>query len=223
MIGNVSPLCVYTKESPFNSGKRPQEKIDRITPHCTAGITTIEALGEWFTRDSVQASANYGIGEDGKIGMFVDESKTAWTSSNQDNDKRAITIECSSSNIHPYTMSSAVYGSLYNLCVDICRRYGKTRLLWISSKDKALAYNPGPNEMILTVHRWFALKACPGDWLYTRLGALADSVTCALQEHNKTIYRVQIGAFYDKSNAQTMLDKLRAAGFDGFITSAKEG
>ena len=31
--------------------------------------------------------------------------------------------------------------------------------------------------MVITVHRWFANKSCPGDWLYSRLGDLAKKVT----------------------------------------------
>ena len=40
---------------------------------------------------------------------------------------------------------------------------------------------------------------------------------------NKTnkIYRVQVGAFEDKSNADNMLAKLKAAGFDGFIVEGE--
>ena len=34
--------------------------------------------------------------------------------------------------------------------------------------------------MVITVHRWFANKSCPGNWLYARLGNLASSVTAAL-------------------------------------------
>ena len=35
--------------------------------------------------------------------------------------------------------------------------------------------------MILTVHRWFANKSCPGNWMYARMGDLAEKVTKALQ------------------------------------------
>ena len=74
-------------------------------------------------------------------------------------------------------MQDAVYQSLIKLCVDICRRNGKTKLLWLGDKEKTLGYTPKPDEMVLTVHRWFANKSCPGDWLYSRLGDLAEKVT----------------------------------------------
>jgi N-acetylmuramoyl-L-alanine amidase CwlA len=77
-------------------------------------------------------------------------------------------------------MNSSVYATLITLCVDICKRNGKTKLIWLGDKDKTLAYTPKSGEMVLTVHRWFANKACPGDWLYNRLGDLAEKVTAQL-------------------------------------------
>lgn len=57
---------------------------------------------------------------------------------------------------------------------------GKKKLLWLGDKNKTLNYAPAADEMILTVHRWFANKSCPGNWLYARLGDLAARVTAAL-------------------------------------------
>ena len=73
-----------------------------------------------------------------------------------------------------------VYQRLIELCTDICKRNGKTKLLWLGDKDKTLGYTPAPDEMVLTVHRWFANKSCPGDWMYARMGDLAKKVTAAL-------------------------------------------
>ena len=81
-------------------------------------------------------------------------------------------------------LNNAVYSKLIELCADICRRNGKSKLLWLDSKEKALNYTPKADEMVLTVHRWFANKACPGDWLYNRLGDLAARVTNMLN-HKK--------------------------------------
>lgn len=171
-----SKLISYTVLSPNHSGTRTHS-IDRITPHCVVGQFDAKAIGNCFTSASRQASCNYGIGKDGKIVLVVDESKRSWCSSSSVNDQRAVTIECASDTKTPYTMTDAVYQSLINLCVDICQRNGKTKLLWLGDKAKTLAYSPNKNEMVLTVHRWFANKACPGDWLYNRLGDLADQVT----------------------------------------------
>lgn len=174
-----SPLVVYTKISPNQSGTRTHA-IDRITPHCVVGQCTAESLGALFVDPNRQASSNYGIDKDGRVGMYCEESDRSWCTSNRDNDQRAITIECASDTKHPYAMYDAVYDSLLELCTDICHRNGKTKLLWFGDKAKTLAYEPAADEMVITVHRWFANKACPGDWLYSRLNDLASKVTAAL-------------------------------------------
>lgn len=174
-----STMVVYTKLSPNHSGKRTMN-IDRISPHCVVGQCTAEGLGDWFARSSTQASSNYGIDKDGRVGMYVEEKNRSWCTSSNANDQRAITIECASDTKEPYTMYDVVYQTLIKLCVDICRRYGKKKLLWLGGKDKTLAYTPASDEMIITVHRWFANKSCPGEWLYSRLGDLASKVTAAL-------------------------------------------
>ena len=142
---------------------------------------TAEALGNWFAQTSAKASSNYGIGKDGKIGLYVEESNRSWCTSSSANDNRAVTIECASDTTDPYRMNDEVYQSLIKLCADICQRNGKNKLIWIPDKTKALAYEPKDNEMLITVHRWFANKSCPGEWLYSRLGDLANKVNTILQ------------------------------------------
>lgn len=226
-MGN-SPLVVYTRLSPNHSGQRTHS-IDRITPHCVVGQLSAETICECFVSPTVQASCNYGIGADGRVSLCVEEKNRSWCSSSNSNDQRAVTIECASDKNAPYAFKDAVYASLVNLCVDICQRNGKDKLLWLGDKDKTLAYAPKPGEMVLTVHRWFANKACPGDWLYNRLGKLAAEVTKRLTggstntgkvdvpSDGKTLYRVQTGAFSKRSNADAWAAKLNAAGYDTCI------
>lgn len=174
-----SPLVVYTKLSPNHSGQRTHS-IDRITPHCVVGQLSAESICGCFTSPTRQASCNYGIGTDGRVSLCVEEKNRSWCSSSNSNDQRAVTIECASDMNEPYAMNSAVYNSLVKLCIDICKRNGKKKLLWLGDKNKTLNYAPAADEMILTVHRWFANKSCPGNWLYARLGDLAARVTAAL-------------------------------------------
>lgn len=195
MLITNSPLASYTILSPNNSGAR-KYPITRITPHCVVGQATAKTICEIFKPRTRKASCNYAIGFNGDIALCVPEGKRSWCSSSADNDHRAITIECASDTLPPYTMTSAVWDSLVALCVDVCKRNGKDRLLWLGSKEKALSYNPKGNEMVLTVHRWFAAKSCPGDWLYNRLELLADKVTEALTmppaEKAETKYRTYV-------------------------------
>lgn len=154
--------------------------------------------------------------------MYVEEKNRSWCSSSNANDQRAITIECASDTTDPYAMNSKVYDALIKLCVDICKRNGKKKLIWLGDKDKTLNYNPKSDEMVITVHRWFANKSCPGNWLYARLGDLAAKVTAQLAGTTTTpetptasLYRVrktwsdsktQKGAFKVLSNAKKCAD-----------------
>ena len=175
-----SSMVVYKKLSPNHSGQRTHS-IDRITPHCVVGQCTAEGLGEWFEKQSTQASSNYGIDRDGRVALYVEEKNRSWCTSSNANDQRAITIECASDTTEPYAFRDVVYQTLIKLCIDICKRNGKSKLIWFGDKEKTLNYSPKSGEMILTVHRWFANKSCPGNWMYARMGDLAEKVTKALQ------------------------------------------
>ena len=165
-----SSLVSYTKLSPNHSGQRTHS-IDRITPHCVVGQLSCESICGCFTSPSRQASCNYGIGKDGCISLCVEEKNRSWCSSSNANDQRAVTIECASDMSEPYAMNSAVYDSLVKLCIDICKRNGKKKLLWLGDKTKMLNYAPKNDEMVLTVHRWFANKSC------LATGSMQDLVT----------------------------------------------
>ena len=171
-----SSLIDITMLSPNNSGKR-KYALTRITPHCTAVNISAYRIGEIFQNKQRNASCNYGIGNDCRVVLCVPESMRSWCSSSYDNDNRAITIECASLNTHPYEFMPGVYNKLVELCVDICRRNKKKRLLWISDKKTALKYKVKDDELLLTVHRWFASKACPGEWMMLRMTNLANEVT----------------------------------------------
>ena len=218
-----SSLISYTNLSPNHSGQRTHS-IDRITPHCVVGQLTAESICGCFTSPSREASCNYGIGKDGKIALCVEEKNRSWCSSSSANDQRAVTIECASDLNAPYAMTTAVYNSLVKLCTDICKRNGKKKLIWLGDKNKTLNYSPKSDEMVLTVHRWFANKSCPGDWLYERLGDLAAKVTAQLggttADSSETLYRVQTGAFSKKSNADALEEKLKARGFDTYMVQS---
>lgn len=177
-----SPLVSYTKISPNKSSPRNHE-IDTISIHCVVGQCSVETLGEVFAPTSRQASSNYGVGVDGRIGMYVEEKDRSWCTSSSSNDNRAITIEVASDTTHPYAVNAAAYEGLIKLLVDICQRNpGIKRLKW--QGDKSLIGQVDKQNM--TVHRWFANKACPGDYLYNRHGEIATEVNRRLDELNRT-------------------------------------
>ena len=173
-----SPLVDCVKMSPNHSGKRTH-RIDHITPHCVVGQCSAERIGDCFPAGR-EASCNYGIGYDGRVCLIVDEANRSWCTSSNANDQRAITIECASDSTHPYAFKDACYKKLVKLCIDICQRNGIKKMLWINNKEKALNYEPKAGEGIFTVHRWYANKSCPGDWMYNRMGQLCDEVNAGL-------------------------------------------
>ena len=172
-----SPLVSYTKISPNKTSPR-NHKIDTITIHCVVGQCSLETLGNIFSSPSTQASCNYGISYDGKVGMYVEEKDRSWCSSNRENDNRAITIEVASDTTHPYAVKKAAYDKLIDLLVDICKRNGIPKLLW--KADKNLIGQIDKQNM--TVHRWFEYKDCPGEYLYSRHGEIARLVNQRLSK-----------------------------------------
>lgn len=268
-----SSLVSYTKLSP-NCDHPRNHAIDKITIHHMAGDLSVETCGNLFANSSYEASSNYGIGSDGRVGLYVDEGDRAWASASPSNDNRAVNIEvanCATGGDWP--VSNAAYSKLIDLCVDICQRNG----------IKALNYT-GDADGNLTEHRMFVATACPGPYLHERMGRIAAEVNSRLsaqpaksvdevarevirgewgngsdrrqrleaagydydtvQNHVNAIltgdapeqpapaepvepapeqpatdklYRVQVGAFAVRENAEKMLQRLKDAGFEGYI------
>lgn len=212
-----SSLVNYVALSPNHSGAR-NHKIDTISIHCMAGNLTVEQCGRIFANPNTEASSNYGVDSDGRIGMYVEEKNRSWCTSSAANDNRAITIEVANTvGYEPYPISDAAYKSLINLLVDICKRNGIPKLLW--KADKSLIGKV--SEQNMTVHRWFANKSCPGTWLYQHHGQIADDVNKRLEEDEeverwKTIKDVPAG--YYREQAQRLMNEgvLKGKG-DGVI------
>lgn len=222
-----SPLVSYTKISPNKSSPR-NHKIDTVTIHCVVGQCSVETLGNVFAPTSRQASSNYGIGYDGRIGMYVEEKDRSWCSSNAANDNRAITIEVASDTKEPYAVNAKAYAALIDLLVDICKRNGIKELVWSTNKADRVNHKNGCN---MTVHRDYANKSCPGTYLYERHAQIASEVNKRLGSTNikpepekpsGSLYRVQTGAFKVKANADAMLAKVKAKGFSAYVTKVGE-
>lgn len=192
-----SPLCSIIKSSPNYSVRRG--KIEIITIHCYVGQVTAERGLNGFMSPDRNASCNYVIGKDGDIGGCVDEAYRAWTTggtktvngkkvpirvngiSGSDQDHSAVTIEVASDTTHPYAITDKAYRALIDLCIDICKRNGIKELRWCGDKNLVGRWD----LQNLTVHRWFANKACPGDYIYSRLRQLAKEVNAGLNASNK--------------------------------------
>lgn len=183
-----SALVTYTRLSPNHSGRRTHA-IDTITPHYVAGYASVETLGEIFASPSRRASSNYGIGYDGRIALYVDECNRSWCSSSAANDQRAITIECANymdnTDDHMYgQLPDATWNSLVELCVDICKRNNKTRLVYRGQADYSGLTD---TDMLLTKHCWFADTDCPGPWFTSQFDRLAREVSNLLSGASQVI------------------------------------
>lgn len=217
-----SSLVTY-KNITSNKTSPRNHAIDTITIHCIVGQWTAKQGCDYFANTNRQCSANYVVGKDGSIGLSVDEKDRSWCSSNATNDHRAITIEVASDTSHPYAVTDKAYNALIELVADICKRNGIKKLVWSTNKTDRVNHKNGCN---MTVHRDFANKACPGNYLYNRHGDIAAKVNAKLGSATTSapststgttaLYRVrkawadaksQLGAYSQLANAKAMVDK----------------
>lgn len=212
-----SKLVSYTKISPHSTNPR-NHKIDKITIHHMSGNLSVETCGNVFN-GSREASSNYGVGTDGRVALYVDEANRAWTSADRANDMRAVTIEVANDGGAPdWHVSNKALEATIALCVDICQRNGITALNFT-----------GDASGNLTMHKWFAATDCPGPYLESKFpyiaqevnrrlrGAKAEPEKAEKEPASSTLYRVQMGAYKVKANADKQAEKVKALGFDAYI------
>lgn len=213
----MSQSSLAKQSSPFGNSKsssRNGQKITKITIHHMAGICGAKECAEYHRTSDVEASANYYIGNDGAICSGVPEERRAWTSSNRWNDEQAITIEVSNSSGAPnWDISNAAYNSLIDLCADICKRYSIT------------PHYDGTRNATLTLHSFYAATACPGPFLTSLIksGKVEKDIRAKLAPAQpqsapaQPLYRVQVGAFSKRENAEKLAKELTAKGYSCII------
>ena len=154
--------------------------IDTITIHCMAGKMTAEQCAQWLARPETKASANYCVGYDGSVCISVPENERSWASSNRDNDMRAVTIEVSNDGGAPdWHVPDKALEALINLLVDVCKRNEIKELKWQNHPSSV----GKPELQNMTVHRWFAKKACPGNYLMSKMPYIAKEVNERMKEN----------------------------------------
>lgn len=205
-----SPLVDYVRISPNRNSPRA-DKIKKIAIHHTAGVLSVETIGNIFSGGSRSASSNYGIGSDGRVGMYVEEKDRSWCTSSGWVDNQAITIECSNSSTGgDWPVSDLVLNKLVLLCVDICKRNGLTEVSFT-----------GDQNGTLVMHKWFAATACPGPYLSGKFAWIASEINKRLKgEDKKVLYRVQVGAYSQRSNADLMLARLKREGYQTYLVQS---
>lgn len=174
----ISPLAKTVIISPNKSIRQQNKyycKIDTITIHVMAGNLSVETCGNVFKDPKRQASSNYGVDSKGNIACYVPEEYRSWATSNKPNDYRAITIEVANDKGKQtgYHVTDTALNSLVTLIADICKRNGIKKLIWSDNKNNRVNHLNGCN---MTVHRDYAAKACPGDYLMSKHPWIAESV-----------------------------------------------
>lgn len=211
-----SKLVDYKKISPNRTSPR-KNTIDKITIHHMAGNLSVETCGNVFAPTSRQASANYGVGTDGKVGMYVEEKDRAWTSSSAANDNRAVTIEVANDGGAPdWHVSDKALAKTIDLCVDICKRNG----------IKKLTYN-GKTSGNLTTHDMFKNTNCPGPYLKSKMSYIAEQVNAKLGTSSSTTSKKPTtSSTSNKSNGTytggSIIDYLNSIGVDSSFANRKK-
>ncbi|MEE0980506.1 MAG: N-acetylmuramoyl-L-alanine amidase [Acutalibacteraceae bacterium] len=178
---SYSSLVTYKNETSKCTSTR-SHKIDTITIHCYVGQVTAKEGVDYFKNTTRNCSSNYVVGKDGSIGLSVDESNRSWCTSNAENDHRAVTIEVACDAYEPYAVTDKAYKALIELVADICKRNKIEKLVWSEKKEDRVNHRNGCN---MTVHRDYANKSCPGEWLYSRHGEIAQLVNEKLGKVDK--------------------------------------
>lgn len=234
-----SPLVDYVRISPNKSSGRivpadwanrwDGEILDTITIHCVVGQTSVERLGEIFGNPERKASSNYGIGPDGRIGMYVEEKDRSWCTGGPKivkgmtgsmNDYRAVTIEVASDTDYPYAVTNEAYAAIIRLVADICQRNGIRRLKW--EADPNLVWDKDRQNM--TVHRWFDYKSCPGDYLFERHYDIANSVNAIIDPNPQPKpKRIEEDGWWGKDTTFALQDVLGCRQMDGIVSRQPNG
>lgn len=185
-----SSLATYIWKGPKTNCNTRDHIIDTITIHHMAGNGTCQACFSTLAYKGDPGSVNYGIETGGVIGLMIDEDLRAWTSNSRPNDMRAVTIEVANdrpSDAGGWHVSDKALASLISLCVDICKRNGKTKMIWCGTLKATEARKFASNEMRMTLHKWFATTGCPGPYLEGKMQYIADEVTKRLNPAPKTL------------------------------------
>lgn len=142
----------YTKGRVYN-GKTA--KIEKIAIHHMAGVMTAKECGALFQRKNWQASTHYGVGNDGSVALYVDESNTAWANGDWEINCKSVSMEISNSKTGgEWKVGSKALNAAIELIADIAIRNKLGKLV----KGKNLVW-----------HSMYYATACPGDYLRSKM------------------------------------------------------
>lgn len=205
-----------------NFNERGNNEINTLIPHCTDGLMSWKGCSGVFGAGK-NCSCNYLIDKDGIVCGVVDENRRSWCSSNRDVDYHGITFELASEKGSPCKMPDIVINQFINLCVDICKRYNKTKVVYFGDNDEQRNYTPKSNEFKIAFHKWFDKnRSCPEKYFISKCPEIVDKINKELsgvktESTPKKIYCVQLGAFANRENAEKLCEELTKKGYTPII------
>ena len=220
---------VWCAEGNYTHG-RSGRNIEMVALHHMAGVLSAEQCGSIFQQSGRGASANYGIGYDGKIGLYVDEYNTAWANSNWDSNCKSVSIELSNSSVGgDYPVSDTVLNKAIDLITDIFKRnnlgdYVRSKLDYIVDKvNEKLGLNSNSgtssNDNLYKVQVGAFSKKENAEKLANEIKNKGVD-TCIITEDG--LYKVQCGAFENVDNAKNIAKTLNNMGYDTYIAGIDE-
>ena len=198
---------IWCAEGNYTHG-RSGRNIEMVALHHMAGVLSADQCGRIFQQAGRSASANYGIGKDGEVGLYVDEYNTAWANANWDSNCKSVSIELSNSVASGnYPVSDVVLNKAIDLIADIFKRNNLGKCV------------KGQN---LVWHSMYSNTYCPGDYIRGKLDYIVDKVNEKLGLNSNTsssdnLYKVQVGAFSKKGNAENLANEIKNKGIDTCI------
>ena len=189
-----SPLATVEKICSKSNERSSSNTLKYLIPHCTAGNANSSGLSTatYFCNTDRQCSANYCIGPNDTC-LCIPEYLRAWCSGGEYTvcgltgrmaDYDGINMELSSDTTGKIMYQSTI-DNFIKLAIDICKRYGKNKVLYFEDKYEACTYKPKNNEVVLLKHAYFANKSCWGEAFQKQVHETVAKINDALQEETE--------------------------------------
>lgn len=177
----------------------------------------VNKYGNHWNRSAVSKAVHYFIGKlaDGTVGVVqnLPENIAAWGSGKGKNGSYNyeptghIQFEICEDDLKSKEYFDSVYRAATELCADICRRYGWKSGVIVSHKE-AHAKGYGSNHS--DIDHWL-LK------FGLTMNDFRNEVDKLLSPKTEKLYRVQVGAYSKRENAEAMKEKLISDGYPAYV------
>lgn len=221
-------MKIEQKVSP-NCFSRNGWKPDMIV--CNIAEGTYDGTVGWLCNPASQTSSHFVVGKDGRVAQLVPLDQAAWCNgtSMAANDKRYFgkstleTVRERKTNANYYTISIEHEGDWKDGRgkLTAAQQEATVELIrYIRTEVKRLYGSEIPADRKHIVGHYeinpITKPCCPGECFPFEeiIGALGG------QKESEKLYRVQVGAFQSRENAQNYMQQVKGAGFPAFVVEA---